>query len=244
MKILINLWNYVKLFWRDAKVRRGLARPTTLISFLLSPDRETRWDAADMLYTYRDQAIVAPVFDALQKESDPHVRKRLMWILETNKAWDELFSCLDSPKFDVHTNAADALTRCGETRFVEPLLKRMRENDNQDYVYRKILRGIVDTSSVKLLFDYLSNSTPAMKNALLELLGETKDRRVINHLLAGLKDPNAEIREGAVLGLMHLGDSQAIEPLKELLDDTSKGIQSLANTAIRVLVEHAAHSAK
>jgi hypothetical protein len=60
MNQLINLWNYVKLFWSDTKVRRGRARPITLINFLLSPDRETRWDAADMLYTYRDQELVAP----------------------------------------------------------------------------------------------------------------------------------------------------------------------------------------
>ncbi len=70
-------------------MRLGLARPIALVNFLLSPDAETRWDAADSLYIYRDQSLVSPVFDILQKETDPHVRKRLIWVLETNKAWDE-----------------------------------------------------------------------------------------------------------------------------------------------------------
>lgn len=223
-------------------MRRGLARPITLVNFLLSPDRETRWDAADMLYTYRDQALVAPVFDVLQKESDPHVRKRLIWILATNKAWDELFSCLDSPKFDVRWDAADALTHSGETRFVVPLLKRMRENDNQDYIYEMILRGIVDTTSVGLLFEYLSNATPAMTKGLLTLLGVSKDRQVFSYLLTALKDGNAEIREGAVSGLMHLGDPQAIEPLRGLLDDPSEDIRRWANAALRVLEGRLSHS--
>lgn len=232
----LTTWrNLVKIFWYEIKVWLGLARPIALVNFLLSPDSETRWNAADSLYNYRDQTLVAPVFDVLQKETDPHVRKRLIWILEANKAWDELFACLDSPKFDVRTNAADALTRCGENRFVAPLLKQMRENNNQDYIYEQVLRGIVDTSSVELLFEYLPNATPVIKKALLRLLGASKDRQVFSHLLAALKDPNAEIREGAVLGLMHLGDPQAIEPLRGLLDDPSENIQRLADTALRVL---------
>ena len=235
MNQLINMWNYMKLFWSAIKVQRGLARPITLVRFLSSSDWQTRWDAADMLDGYRDQELVAPVFDILQKESNGYVRQRLIWILETNKAWDELFSCLDSPKFDVRTNAADALTHSGETRFVAPLLKRMRENDNQDYIYRIILKGIIDASSVGLLFEYLSNATPAMMKGLLELLGASKDRQVLSHLLAALKDSNAEIREGAVLGLMRLGDPQAIEPLRGLLDDPSEAIQGLVHNALLVL---------
>jgi len=243
MNQLRNLLNFVKITWCEIKIRRGLASPIALVNFLLSPDPETRWDAADTLYTYRDQTLVAPVFDVLQKETDPHVRKRLIWILETNKAWDELFSCLDSPKFDVRSRAASALTHSGENRFVAPLLKRMRENDNQDYTYGMILRGIVDTSSVGLLFEYLSNATPAMRKGLLVLLGATKDRQVFSHLLAALKDPNLEIREGAALGLMNLKDPQAIEPLRGLLDDPSEYIQGVADMALRVLEERLSHSA-
>ena len=188
-----------------------------------------------MIDGYRDQELVAPVFDILQKETDPHVRKRLIWILVTNKAWDELYTCLDSPQFDVRSSAAHELTYSGENRFVAPLLQRMRENDNQDYTYRMILQGIVDASSVGLLFEYLSNATPAMTKGLLELLGASKDPQVLSYLLAALKDPDAEIREGAVDGLMHLGESRAIEPLRKLLDDPSEEIQRCADAALRVL---------
>src|SRR5687767_781588 len=91
MKQLINMWNYIRLFWNAIKVQRGLARPITLVKFLSSPSWEDRWDAADMIDAYRDQELVAPVFDILQRESNGYVRERLIWILETNKAWDELF---------------------------------------------------------------------------------------------------------------------------------------------------------
>jgi len=106
MDQLTTWWNLVQTIGCEINVWLGLARPSALVSFLLSPDAETRWLAADMLYSYRDQTLVAPVFVVLQKESDPHVRKRLIWILETNKAWDELFSCLDSPKFDVRSDGS------------------------------------------------------------------------------------------------------------------------------------------
>jgi HEAT repeat protein len=239
----LTTWrDLVKIFWCEIKIRFGFARPIALVNFLLSPDSETRWNAADSLYTYHDQTLVASVFDILQKETNGHVRTRLIWILVTNQAWDELFLCLDSSKFDVRTHAADALTRCGETRFVEPLLKQMRENDNQDYIYRSILMGIVDASSVGLLFEYLSNATPSMTKGLLELLGASEDQQTFGYLLVALKDPNAEIREGAVLGLMHLGDSQAIEPLRELLDDPSEYIQGLIVTALHILEQHLPHS--
>lgn len=188
-----------------------------------------------MIDGYRDQELVAPVFEILQKESDPHVQKRLIWILETNKAWDELYTCLDSPKFWLRTYAADALTHSRENRFVAPLLKKMSEDDNQDYTYGMILRGIVDASSVELLFEYVSNATPAMKKGLLELLGASKGPQVLSYLLAALKDPDTEIREGAVLGLRHLRDPQAIEPLRELLDDPSEGIQGLVHNTLWVL---------
>jgi HEAT repeat protein len=235
MNRLTNWLNYAKMFSRAIKVKMGFASPIVITSFLSNPDAETRWDAADMLYAYYDQALIAPVYEVLQNEPDAHVRKRLIWSLETNKAWDQLYTCLDSPNFDVRTHAADALTRCGETRFVEPLLKRMSENDNQDYMYRMILRGIVDASSLGLLFEYLSNATPAMRRGLLELLGSSKDGQVMNYLLAALKDPDAEIREGAVVGLMLLRDSQAIEPLRGLLDDPSRDVQRMVNAALRVL---------
>jgi HEAT repeat protein len=232
---LIPWLNLIKIFWCEAKIKLGLARPIVLVEFLSSPDWDTRWNAADSLYTYRDQTLIVPVFDALQKETNPHVRKRLTWTLETNKAWDELYSCLDSSKFDVRSNAANALAYSGENRFVAPLLKQMRENDNQDYIYRMILGGIIDASSVGLLLDYLSNATPVMTKGLLELLGKSKGRQVFSRLLLALKDPNAEIREGAVLGLMHLEDTQAIEPLQELLNDPSDDVRRWIKTALRLL---------
>ena len=235
MNSLATWINLFRIFWCEIKVKFGLASPIVLVNFLLSPDWHTRWNAADSLYTYQDQSLVAPVFDILQKESNGHVRKRLIWILATNKAWDELFLCFNSSDFALRSRAASELTYSGETRFVAPLLKQMRENDNQDYIYKSILRGIVDTSSVGLLFDYLSNATPAMTKGLLELLGVSKDRQVFSHLEVALKDPNAEIREGAILGLMHLEDSRAIEPLRELLDDPSESIQRSARDALHVL---------
>jgi len=101
------------MFWCGINVKLGIAKPSALVKFLLNPDWETRWDAPDILDNFPDKTVVFPVFDVLQKESNPHVRKRLIWILETNKAWDELFACLDSPEFDVRTNAAYALTQSG-----------------------------------------------------------------------------------------------------------------------------------
>src|SRR5688572_32966918 len=55
MKQLINMWNYIRLFWNAIKVQQGLARPITLVRFLSVSDWETRWDAADMIDGFCDQ---------------------------------------------------------------------------------------------------------------------------------------------------------------------------------------------
>lgn len=229
---MISWLNLTKIFWIEIKIKLGFARPVALISFLSSSDWNTRWNAADSLYTYQDVTLIAPVLDALQRETNPHVRKRLMWTLETNKAWDELYLCLDSSEFDVRSNAADALAHCSENRFVAPLLKRMYENNNQDYTYEMILRGIINQDSVSLIYEYLKNSTPAMKKGLLELLGASKDRQVFDYLVESLRDPDAKIREGAVLGLTHLKAPQSIEPLQGMLKDPSEAVQREAKAAL------------
>jgi len=231
---MVSLLNLINIFWIEIKIKFGFAHPIALLRFLSSPDWNTRWNAADSLYSYRDQTLISPVFDALQKETNAHVRKRLMWTLETNKAWDELFLCLGSSEFDVRNRAADALSHCREIRFVTPLLELMQKNDNQDNIHIMILKGLVNPSSVKLLFEYLSNATPSMKKGVLELLGATKDKQVFNFLVEALKDPSAEIRESAASGLLYLGDTRAIEPLQELLNDPSENVQREAKAALYI----------
>ncbi|MBC7876778.1 MAG: HEAT repeat domain-containing protein [Anaerolineales bacterium] len=240
MNQLSSLWNYVKLFGCVIRIKLGFAKPSALIKFLLNPNWEIRWDAADFLDNLPDKAVITPVFNILQQESNQVVVKHLIYVLQSNKAWDELFLCLDSAEYYVRSYAASVLSYSGETRFVESLLKKMCEYGDNEYIYHdniyfSALRGIVDKSSVRLIYDYLPNATPPMKKNLLELLGHSKDEQVFGYLLDALKDPNAEVREGTVLGLMHLGNLQAIPHLRELLNDPFKDIQDNVKMALHEL---------
>lgn len=235
---MISWLNLIKIFWIEFKVKFGFAHPTALISFLSSSDWNTRWNAADSLCSYQDQELILPVFRALQEESNPHVRKRLMWVLEANKAWDELYSCLDSSEFDVRSNAANALSHSGESRFVAPLLDLMQKGDNQDSNYIMILKGLVNPSSVNLLFEYLSNATPAMKRGLLILLGASRNTQVFDYLVESLRSPDAQLREAAVLGFTYLKDPRAFEPLQEMLNDPSDDVRREIRAALHTLTTH------
>lgn len=235
MKSWLNL---IKIFWIEFKIKFGFARPTALISFLSSPDWNTRWNAADSLYSYQDRELILPVFRALQEESNLHVRKRLMWILEANKAWNELYSCLGSSEFDIRSNAANALSHSGETRFVKPLLELMQKNDNQDIMYIMILKGLVNQNSLNLLFEYLSNATPAMKRGLITLIGSSKNAQVFDYLVESLQNPDVKIREAAVLGFTYLKDPRAIELLQGMLNDPSDDVRREIKAALHILQMH------
>jgi HEAT repeat protein len=227
--------DFVRLLLRMVTVGFGISRPLDLIQFLSNPDQDIRWSAADALSTLGDASVVEPVFELLQIEPDPHVRKRLVWVLERGKAWDKLFLCLDSPKREVSSEAVVSLSRSGQSQFVVPLLEQMKKYRGRDRTSWLILRGIVDKTSVGPLLESLSgDSYLTMRRDLLDLLGRTRDQQVFDVLVSALNDEDEEIRSGAVSGLVSLGDIRAIEPLQNLLADPSEDIR----TSVKVALEH------
>ena len=111
MRELCSWWSFTKLIFIALSIKLGISHPLDLVQFLSHPDREIRFDAGEYLCIFGDEPVVASVFKALQKEPDPHVRKRLVWTLATAQAWDQLSGCLDSPHRDVRDQAAWSLTR-------------------------------------------------------------------------------------------------------------------------------------
>lgn len=224
------------LLQRAVLVRLKLARPLDLVTFLEDPEREIRWYAAEFLASVGDKSIITPVFDSLQREPDPYVRQQLVWALEKCKAWDELYRCLDSPVRQVRTDAAAALSHSGQIRFVADLLQRLVEGNDQDYTHGSILSGIVDASSAAVLLEYLSRaSSPPIRSDLLALLGATGDKRVFDRLVLALQDADERVRQGAVLGLMRLGDARATGAIQKLMLDPSESVRGSAKAALRHL---------
>ena len=200
----------------------GIFRPLGFIPFLSHPDENIRWEAADTLSIIADSSVIEPVFEALQRETDGHVSKRLVWALETAKAWDKLLLCLDLPNWIAQSQAASAIVRNGDHRFILPLLNRMIETDDLMHIYGGALSRLVNRSSVQPILQWLGKvSSAEMKGKLLTLLGRTKDKQVFDILISSLDEQEGLIRDGAVLGLMYLGDTRAIGSLQELLTHIS-----------------------
>jgi HEAT repeat protein len=215
---------------RHIGVALGVFHPHSLVPFLSNPDDKIRWEVADSLSDLADASVIEPIFEALRQESNGHVIKRLVWALETAKAWDKLLLCLEFSSWLVQSYAAEAIARNGERRFILPLLNRMIETDDLMHIYYGALYRLVDESTVQPLLQALSKvSSTKLRGKILTLLGRTKDPQTLNILVASLNEKENSIRDGAALGLLYLGDNRAIEPLRTVFEEISSAGSDIGN---------------
>jgi len=73
-----NLWGYARFSFRMLCNMLGVSRPFDFVEFLSSPDRNLRWDAAELLSIIGDKSVIKPVFEVLQHEPDMMVAKKLV----------------------------------------------------------------------------------------------------------------------------------------------------------------------
>jgi hypothetical protein len=245
MELQISI-TWLRLMVRYIGVELGVFRPLALVPFLSHPNENIRWEAADSLCNVADISIVEPVFEALQRELDGNVVKRLMWALEEAEAWDKIFLLLDFPDMYKRAHAATALAGSAQNRFVVPLLGRMNEYEAKDHSYYfdcwLALRGIVDRSSVEPILDLMARTpSPEMKGDLLHLLSYTKAPQVFDLLVAEIDNKDEVIRSNVVSGLVQLGnedarvgkeDARILDALRKLLTDPSKEIRMHAKVAV------------
>lgn len=73
---------------------------------------------------------------------------------------------------------------------------------------------------------------PESREEAAEALGEIRDPRAVDPLIAALNDRNPEVREEAAEALGKIGDPRAVEPLTGLLGDPRREVREKAEKAL------------
>ncbi len=145
-----------------------------------------------------------------------------------------------SPDPAERASAAAALGELGEAAIpaIPSLIRLLGDSEKTGS-----LRGVVWTRAssalrkigvpaVEPLIDAIPKADPGWRWRVVSLLGNLKDRRAVNPLIATLKDENAMVRRWAASGLADMPESRAVEPLIPLLQDENVDVQRAAIRAL------------
>jgi HEAT repeat protein len=101
----------------------------------------------------------------------------------------------------------------------------------------RILRATRTVESVSTIIRAMrEDQSASVRGAAAKLLGQRRDREVVEPLIQALADPDASVRQSAAGALGAIKDTRAVAPLKKLLKDRSRAVRSAAAWALRRLV--------
>lgn len=167
-----------------------------------------RCESAWMLGNSRDKTAVIPLMDAL-KDDNPSVR------------W----------------NAAKALGKIGDKRAFGPLVIMLKDPDDavrEDAV--EALGRLKDNRAVEVIGKFIKNEKHGYVRAkAAETLGRLGGEESLKILHRLLKDPDAEVRLIAVVGIARIGNKGSVAKLKPMKSDNNKTVRKTADAAVKIL---------
>jgi HEAT repeat protein len=147
---------------------------------------------------------------------------------------EALIAALQDETDDRREAAAGALGEIGDTRAVEPLITALR--DKSRWVRMKVIWSLrkIGAPAVPSLIAALRNSE-TNREAVVEALGEMRDVRAVEVLVAALKNEAAPMREAAAEALGKIGDVRAVKPLIAALGDEDRCVRKAAAMALGMI---------
>ena len=150
-------------------------------------------------------------------------------------AVEPLIAALKDKDSDVRYAAAKALGEIKDPRAVEPLIAVPKD-------YYSGVRYAVTEALVKIGAPAMEPLIAALKDkdskdsdvrqAAAEALGEIKDPRAVEPLIAALKDEDSDVRAAAAYALGEIKDPRAVEPLIAALKDGDSDVRKAAAKAL------------
>lgn len=219
-------------------VRLGGAALQPLLTLLGDANEEVRNFAAVMLGSVGDQAAVAPLLGALQ---DPDVNVRhaaasSLGQIGAGEAVPQLIASLRSEPW-LQYPAIHALGEIGDPRATAPLLELLPDEMLRGPLLEALGR-LAGRDALPGLLPYLNDPDPALRNLAIRAVvaieqrataaGESLDPDVqaalrredlVDHLLLGLRDDEAQTRRTAAITLGWLKEPRAVGPLIALLTE-------------------------
>jgi len=148
------------------------------------------------------------------------------------RAVDPLARALRDPDVDLRCHAGGALSKMGGSA-VEPLVRVMYNADkNARIIAAGILGDIRDSSSVEPLIATLADEDDDIRGAAAGALVQI-GTPAVDPLISSLRDANKWIRLYSAGALGFIGDTRAIDPLKQAAAaDSDNDVRSVAQDAV------------
>ena len=156
-------------------------------------------------------------------------------ILEGTQIVDDILVAIKDSNWFVRIKVVEALPRNPgllENPQIFELLERVLRNDKSVHVRGEAAQAINcindKPKSLKILLDVLEKDID-ISWEVVRIFGDRVDNKAVKPLIKRLKDPSNLVREEVANALGKIGDSRAIEPLTQLLNDeyeTKKVIKS------------------
>lgn len=141
----------------------------------------------------------------------------------------------------IRQQAIAKLQNYGEPEIVENLVQLMRENHQNPDFLNAILQTLALTvvDPLPVLSRCLQDPDPDLRIYVALALGERRDPRAIQYLLAMLKDENLNVRFHSIEGLGRLKATEAIEPLLAIAQSEEFYLSFAALDALLMIGESA-----
>ncbi|HEX9824578.1 MAG TPA: HEAT repeat domain-containing protein [Actinomycetota bacterium] len=198
---------------------------------LTDPDPATRRRAVEILGEIPEEPVMLQLLDAMQDPSED-VRGAARAVFERRRS-DSLVRLLrqELPQPKRGRAAAVLLSELGE---VDMLIRAMADADPET---RALIREVLEAGGVteRLIAD-LSDPHPDLRLAAADRLGVMRAMRAVPDLVRRLEDPDPRVRTNAAGALGAIGESSAIQPLKQaLIADPDPGVVESLVQALRQL---------
>lgn len=201
-----------------------------LVATLADRSPQVKEAAAMALGNLGDARAVQPLTAMLR---DRNVRVKQAAAVALGKlgdvrAADSLVLVLQDLESQIKKEAGDALRQLGG-EVIEPLRAALQDGDEVARLTATAALGEIWSLPDMVL---LGSSSWKARTSGAQALGQVRDLRIVEPLVAALKDSSENVREAVVKALAQVGDMRAVESLIATLSDRDEGVRQAAITAL------------
>jgi HEAT repeat protein len=171
-------------------------------------------------------------YDVLDHRKDYPPEWHALKVFEKRGQADKILIALDLLDSDfMEEHCLEALERMGPEEAVEPMMERAQKRDQNAI---RILGKIGSDEPLDMLVDYIEgDGNPGLQKVVLKALGEIGSDEATQDVADKLAADNESVRSRAARALGMIGDTRAVAPLADVLeDDESDTVRASAAWAL------------
>jgi HEAT repeat protein len=178
----------------------------------------------------REQLEAEGYYDVLNHRKDYPPEWGALKVWEKRGRVDMILLALDSLQSNfMERHCLEALERMGNEDAVEPMLQRAQRRD-KDAI--SILGKTGSKDAIDTIIDYV-DADPGMAKTVIKALGEIGSDEVTQDVADQLAADDADVRSYAARALGRIGDTRAIDPLTDTLEnDENDSVRASAAWAL------------